>query len=388
MGSNFIKTDALCLSIDWASTVQAVGDNLQFQFISSGSCPGYSFQITNWRLRATPLHPQDHEVELSKYVLAEVRRGIGADVYDQLEKRRDARISEIISDNIRHRHDPLMRQIEWVKARVIEEVQPEIQKELCQFLILPQIAVLFIPLFSLCVRDNLLYEVECASWPSSEPPYSLFHLAATGFAGKAAYGILAQPKQSKDYWVTTRFVRGEVRFNGDRDAALRKEFPIESISSWMGDLKKEIIKSVLLDIKNGVAGQAMLAPNGTDEHERGNRYTRAEFIKIAQARHKDLAKIWQAKAADDEIAFQAATFWVTLQSWKKVGQKIRKPNGEHYSPEGARRAAQRFYEVVAGHGKITSEESLRDYYTREGRYAQRNHADTLRGEVDDQLTQS
>jgi len=124
------------------------------------------------------------------------------------------------------------------------------------------------------------------------------------------------------------------------------------------------------------------------EAEQGGQYTKTEFLKLAQAKHKELAQVWQAKAGDDVVAFEAATLWVTLQSWRAVGRALRKKTGKVYSPEGARKAARRFYDVVAGPGKITSDESARAYYTREGRDTQRHHADNIRDEVDDELTQS
>jgi hypothetical protein len=117
-------------------------------------------------------------------------------------------------------------------------------------------------------------------------------------------------------------------------------------------------------------------------------YTHKEFMALAQAKHKDLAKVWMALAGDDVVAHDAAILWVKLQSWREVALKLRKKNGKPYSPEGARRAAHRFYDVVAGPGIITSDESLRDYYTREGNIAQRKHGDDLRAEVDAELTQS
>lgn len=119
-----------------------------------------------------------------------------------------------------------------------------------------------------------------------------------------------------------------------------------------------------------------------------NRYKRAEFIRLAQAKNKELAQIWMAKAGDDVVAFEAAMLWAKLQSWREVGKLLHKKTGKVYSAEGARKAAQRFYDVVAGPGKVTSNESLRDFYTREGCAAQRRHDDNIRGEVDAKLTPS
>jgi len=97
-------------------------------------------------------------------------------------------------------------------------------------------------------------------------------------------------------------------------------------------------------------------------------FTHKEFSKLAQAKHKELAQVWQARAGDDVVAFEAATLWVTLQSWRAVGKALHKNTGKTYSPEGARKAARRFYDVVVGPGKITSDESARAYYTRERSY--------------------
>ena len=231
---------------DWTSTQSQQGEYTEFQYISSEQCPGYKFQITHWRLQSTSIPSPDNGPALNNHVMAEVSRAIGEAVYEKCVAEREASIAAAVADAIRNGQKMPLRKPESIKAKLLEEVTQASLIAYFQFILKPQIANLAIPLITLCMRDNLLYVIEKETWPDSEQPFALQHLAATGFEGMAPYGILAQSALRKGSWVVQRFVRGTVRLNWNRPAAIRAEFPwindIGSLTRCCKDIKASLDK--------------------------------------------------------------------------------------------------------------------------------------------------
>ena len=256
-------SDIFPIPQDWEYTKSRTKDGIMFAFHSSKTCPGYSVEVSNWRLRKCAVTPWDEEkgdLGLISWISLELRRVFGKSMFKK---------SRRISLNYRK----ALKRMTWQLRRskglaglsdlcicdrdtsdaLAIETSEGVEAKVEELYGNPRIALLSRPMVVLSARDKTPHILDYAPWPFPSPPHALRHLAPTGFASLSEYGILALAPGCEDVWIVSKFHRSEVKINRNREATIEKEHP--QLKQWAEiATKTEETNSLLKGIRPYVLG--------------------------------------------------------------------------------------------------------------------------------------
>ena len=204
----------LTISPDWKFTRSRLMDGTTFAFHSSKTCPGYSIQISNWRLRKVAHPIGGHSTDIDDLALGirdELERVLGKTAFEKSNR--------VQSDLLKEASQTpgLFRQTGLLAEKYLG-LQDKFTIALMEDLWSPQVALLSVPLSVLTVRNKTPYVIEKVPWSFRTPPCRLQHFATTGFNSRIGRGIVACVPGSEDVWIVSSFSQCEVEPSCDRSA--------------------------------------------------------------------------------------------------------------------------------------------------------------------------
>jgi hypothetical protein len=207
----------LDISPDWEFTHTKDRNRPTFALISSASCPGYSIQLSPWRLRKKIGQTLDLP-ELATHAFRKLRNTLGEEAFPETNR--------VEAESIGSGRNPLMKYRRLcLDKKNPEKIQFDVMTANTEDLFSPRVAEVSIPFLTLSRRDQVEYEIDRAPWPFDLPPRALEHLATSGFKSPFPWGVIAIPPHGNDVWIVSKFSQNEIGVKYDRKATMEREFP-------------------------------------------------------------------------------------------------------------------------------------------------------------------
>ncbi|MCX6996631.1 MAG: hypothetical protein NTV49_06000 [Kiritimatiellaeota bacterium] len=240
---------------EWEFTRSRTKDGATFAFHSSQMCPGYSIQVSNWRLRKNARDQCAPSEDIGDLILGahnELKRVLGESAFEKTNRvqsvmRKNAELHRAALDlrkNAGQSRERLFQADRWdILSRKIMKICL-VRAAIEDLILAPGVEILSFPLVTLTALNKSRYIVENAPWSFNKPPRRVEHLAMTGFNSGLMNGILAFAPGSEDVWIVSKFSQCEVELKWDRGAAVLAEFPyLKDMSRSLAEQEKKVVKA-------------------------------------------------------------------------------------------------------------------------------------------------
>ena len=362
------------ISPSWEFTRTRDKSGTTFAFHSDGQRRGYSVRVSNWRLRKATSSPSSSPADIMGLHIeadAELVRVLGDDAFKRsrvvMERiqnlveaiehtlERSEERKEILLPRLRIRHDDQTEQIsappktpEISEKHDLEKLNREYQVARFMDMFDPRVALYFIPIHSLIMRDRVPYVFENTPWPFEAPPRMLRHLGDLGFSSRAGYGITALPPSGEDTWIVSAFSECEVEAKWDRAAALKTVSSLKDVVSRHMAQNDRQYAAILARTEAIARNDYELRQENTELRDLANEGFLRFATRIKADDFRAFAAIMLAgtkNKAAKELEIPHRSFYDRVESWlsrgsdyrrmhmlvdwrKKVGRKIIVPLGD------------------------------------------------------------